>query len=428
MKIIYYPPLNIIWYRHRPENSGADIIHTTYCRELWKGQGLAGRIKILAYLFTWPFLVPALAAALTLHLGPCIKRRSGKRLMSQFCEQIKLAAMHGVLPLWYYSFELYDEDKCQAARSYIHRFETKGGILRLIRQRPSERVSSLLRDKGEFARFCVEHGFATAPVFLASRRGCLRWIDAAGPSFPESDLFIKPIKGKGGSGAERWDYQGAGTFRGSRGDLVTESELLEHVKSISSQRGYLVQQRLVNHPEISDLSNGALTTVRLMTCRNEQGGYEPTNAVFRMARGDNRVVDNFHAGGIAAKVDIRTGRIAGPASDMGLNRHSCWHDRHPDTGAEIVGRQLPLWNETVDLALRAHTAFGDYALIGWDIGLTAHGPVLVEGNRSPDLDIVQRTHREPIGNCRLGELLAFHVHLAVQANAVIAAQPVLQKV
>ena len=37
------------------------------------------------------------------------------------------------------------------------------------------------------------------------------------------------------------------------------------------------------------------------------------------------------------------------------------------------------------------------------------GPELVEGNGAPDLDIIQRTHREPIGNARLGELLAFHL-------------------
>ena len=37
------------------------------------------------------------------------------------------------------------------------------------------------------------------------------------------------------------------------------------------------------------------------------------------------------------------------------------------------------------------------------------GPELVEGNGAPDLDIIQRTHRAPIGNARLGELLAFHL-------------------
>jgi hypothetical protein len=37
------------------------------------------------------------------------------------------------------------------------------------------------------------------------------------------------------------------------------------------------------------------------------------------------------------------------------------------------------------------------------------GTLVVEGNGAPDLDIVQRTHREPVGNARLGQLLAFHL-------------------
>ena len=53
-----------------------------------------------------------------------------------------------------------------------------------------------------------------------------------------------------------------------------------------------------------------------MTCRDERGGFGPTHAVFRMAAGSGRVVDNLHAGGVAAKVDIRS-RELGPATDFG---------------------------------------------------------------------------------------------------------------
>src|SRR5262249_61030003 len=82
-----------------------------------------------------------------------------------------------------------------------------------------------------------------------------------------------------------------------------------------ARKGYIVQPRLTNHRDLRDLSNGgALATVRVMTCRNERGEYEVTNAAFRMAQGENTVVDNFHAGGILAKVDIRT-RVRGRSPD-----------------------------------------------------------------------------------------------------------------
>ncbi|MGH6893686.1 MAG: sugar-transfer associated ATP-grasp domain-containing protein [Dongiaceae bacterium] len=157
-----------------------------------------------------------------------------------------------------------------------------------------------------------------------------------------------------------------------------------------------------------DLSAGALCTVRLLSCRNHAGDFEVTNAAFRMAVNPVSPVDNFHSGGIAAAVDIATGRL-GPATDLGHGPDFKWHDRHPFTGAEITGRQLPMWRETVDLAVRAHRVFHDYVLVGWDVAVLEDGPCVIEGNRGPDVDIHQRTSRGPIGNGRFGELLAHNL-------------------
>jgi hypothetical protein len=85
-----------------------------------------------------------------------------------------------------------------------------------------------------------------------------------------------------------------------------------------------------------------------------------------------------------------------------------WLDRHPDTGAEIVGRALPQWKEIKALAIQAHRAFDDRVIVGWDIGVTEQGPLVVEGNSSPDLDIVQR-FGQPACATRLGSLLARHL-------------------
>jgi hypothetical protein len=151
-----------------------------------------------------------------------------------------------------------------------------------------------------------------------------------------------------------------------------------------------------------------------MTCRNEVGAYEVTNAVFRMAQGRNSAVDNFHAGGIAAKVDIHTGEL-GRAVDgaMAMGCATGWCDRHPDTGGQILGRRLPRWQEILDLVRRAHTlAFADQVVIGWDVALVGDGPLLIEGNKGPDVDLIQRSHGAPLGDGRLGELLAFNLRRA----------------
>jgi hypothetical protein len=129
------------------------------------------------------------------------------------------------------------------------------------------------------------------------------------------------------------------------------------------------------------------------------------------------VVDNFHAGGLAARVDLESG-ILGSATDRGVRPTIGWRATHPDSGAQIAGRRLPYWSDTLDLVTRAHAAFSDRILIGWDVGLVTDGPELVEGNGAPDLDIIQRTHREPVGNARLGQLLAFQLR-RVESSALV---------
>jgi hypothetical protein len=63
----------------------------------------------------------------------------------------------------------------------------------------------------------------------------------------------------------------------------------------------------------------------------------------------------------------------------------------------------------MDLCVRAHAAFSEWAVIGWDVGILDGGPKLIEGNKGPDVDIMQRTLRGPIGNGRFGELLAYNL-------------------
>jgi len=97
-----------------------------------------------------------------------------------------------------------------------------------------------------------------------------------------------------------------------------------------------------------------------------------------------------------------------------------WRTHHPDTGAPIEGRVLPFWPETVALACRAHAAFLPRVIVGWDIAITSGGPVLIEGNGAPGIDLLQRAYREPFGNSRLGELMAFHLRNDPAAMALIS--------
>ena len=173
---------------------------------------------------------------------------------------------------------------------------------------------------------------------------------------------------------------------------------------------YLVQERAQNHPAMRDLSNGALNTIRLLSCLDEQEQPEIIGAVLRIAVGDNVTVDNVHAGGLAAADRSRRRAADAQATDMGVDARLGWTDRHPQTGAVITGRLLPMWDEVRELVRKAHLAFRDRVVIGWDIAIMADGRAWSKGTAGQTSTSCSGRFEPHSRDGRLGELLAFHLN------------------
>lgn len=392
--------------------STALVLRRAYARHFWQPDTMGEAFDLATALCIWPVAVLAGALWFTWQNGPPIARRSGKSCWRQLIEQLRLALTAGVLPPWYYVFSLHDGQCRGEARNFLNRCETKRGVYRVLARRCAP--TSPLRDKVAFAEHCRRHRLPVVPILAIAREGRIEGAAGVDEAGPAADLFIKLVTGRGGTGAERWDHAGGDRFRHTDGRTLSWAALLERLRAESGERPRLVQPRLRNHPLIADLSNGALSTVRALTCLDEQGRPELVGAVMRMAVGANRTVDNLHAGGIAAGVDLATGVLTS-ATNLGMDARLGWLDRHPDTGAPIAGRSFPRWTEMRALALDAHRAFSDRIYVGWDIALCEAGPVLIEGNLAPDLDIMQRPSRSGLASGRFGELLAFHLqHDAAQ--------------
>ena len=416
----------VLWAGLPDDGTPASYLHRSFRRQFWRESGALARVGTVAVLLTWPVVLPALIGFFTQRNGAAVRARTGKGILRQAWEQASMMVTRAILPPWYYIFELHDDSKRQHAGEYLHRFETKRFAYEFLRRTnggeplPAARSTEALSDKALFSERCRDYQIPAVSVLMVLKDGDIVQREPGGPLLPPTDLFVKLIRGTGGRGAERWSYRDDGCYEDAHGHVLSQAALVARLRVLTlfARKGYIVQPRLLNHRDLRDLSNGALTTVRVMTCRNERGDYEVTNAAFRMAQGGNTVVDNFHAGGILAKVDIRTG-VLGRATDgaMALGPGTGWCERHPQTGGQILGRQLPLWPQVLDLVRRAHaTAFADQVVIGWDVAILDDGPRLVEGNKGPDLDLVQRSHGEPLGNTRFGELLAYNLQRSLKAT------------
>lgn len=100
---------------------------------------------------------------------------------------------------------------------------------------------------------------------------------------------------------------------------------------------------------------------------------------------------NLHQGGVGAGVSLDTGKIVGA-----VQRDRPIH-AHPDTAYPLVGLEVPLWRQVVEVAASCHSAIPlDY--MGVDVMIDADtGPVVLEVNAKPGLSI-QNANKEGLGN------------------------------
>ena len=391
-----------LWRRNH--NSVA-AIRLAYTKSYWRPSTPMEAFDLALALVVWPIALLALSCLFLWKTGAAVALRSGRPLHLQMLDHLRLYAAAGILPPMYYVYELYQRPFQRHARSFLLRCETKGGVFHLL-NREQRRADSVVSDKAAFATHFQKYKIPTVPTFAVFRSGKMA-SDFPAEAF-RTDLFVKPVVAKGGRGAQRWDYIGGDCYQSSGGLILRQRELFDRWRTKSRRKPLLVQPRVLNHPDLQPLNNGALSTVRVLTCINEKKRPELVGAILRMAIGANHVIDNAHAGGIAAAVDLETGRV-GPATDLGMGEGPGWIERHPQSNAQIEGVALPFWPALRSLVINAHSTVPGAVLLGWDVAITPNGPMLIEANGGPGLEAMQRAHRRGLGRERLGDLLAYHL-------------------
>src|SRR5262249_42765236 len=93
---------------------------------------------------------------------------------------------------------------------------------------------------------------------------------------PQHDLFVKARAGLGGSGAERFRWDGV-HFQSNRGCRLRPEHLGDYLltRARIENLALLVQPVLTNHPNIRSQSDEPLANARLVTGRSIQGEVTP---------------------------------------------------------------------------------------------------------------------------------------------------------
>lgn len=272
------------------------------------------------------------------------------------------------------------------------------GVHRLLNPAGYPRSTNLLRNKARFARYAVDHALPTPETFDPCSMDLDDWLEA------RTAIIAKPGFSSKGEGIVV--FRRAGQYWEGKSRRLTTSQLSREMHRILSQHGVL-QQLVSAHPALTEISPDALPTLRIVTCRDEAGEPENCVTILRLGAGRGQPIDNFSAGGLAVRVD-KSRRCAAAYRANGAAAQDIRH--HPDSGAKIIGREVPDIDQAADIALRAHrTLPAGYSVVGWDIGLADRGPMIVEGNWNPGTQIIQLVESIGLDETRLGELYRFHL-------------------
>jgi glutathione synthase/RimK-type ligase-like ATP-grasp enzyme len=127
-----------------------------------------------------------------------------------------------------------------------------------------------------------------------------------------------------------------------------------------------------------------INTIRVLT-KNVGGNIQIVSAAVRFGR-RGQFVDNMHAGGLAASVDVETGKIN---SHAGRRFDPIKYVEHPDSHLTFEGVQIPQWQEIKQLVFHTLTLLPPYFSVGFDIVTTDNGPLVLEINTGAGMDLAQ---------------------------------------
>lgn len=180
--------------------------------------------------------------------------------------------------------------------------------------------------------------------------------------------------------------QGGGRLLLSNGVTVAQADLVAEIVR-DWQAGMLVQSAARPAPEIAHVLPRAMGTTRLVTLRTAAGiglhyAVQKLPSLTAMHDGPSR---SPTASGL---IDPSGGHVA----EVRLNHHpyrgtiTHWLDETKP----IAGMVLPGFAKAVELVRAAHGLFPGHGVLGWDVFLTAEGPLLNEVNANPYPMIYQR--------------------------------------
>jgi len=191
-------------------------------------------------------------------------------------------------------------------------------------------------------------------------------------------LIGKPLEGSSGQGIQKY----------TREDWKEGPEAF--LARLRQDGIGILEEIVVQHPKMASLCPTSVNTCRIATLL----GDKQQGIVYAFLRiGNGKVMDNVDCGGMAARIDLESGKLL----TVGADKQGNTFIKHPITNTSIIGFQIPFWEEAKAMCMEAAMKIPEMRFIAWDVAITEKGPTFIEGNSFPSHAVPQFAAHYPDG-------------------------------
>ncbi len=287
-----------------------------------------------------------------------VSEKSGKSKLYIFFDMLFCGIQYGAGPLDYELFEFYSLTRKQR-KTYV----TRGVNNALVKKFNSRDYWHIFDNKNEFNETFSDY---ISRDWLITKG--LKLDDFSEFAKDKKEFIYKPIDGTCGKGIEK---------------IALDKDLREIYDYLCTKPSGIIEEIVIQHTALSDIYPLSLNTSRVVTI-NDGSKVTPIFAFLRIGN-NGKFVDNLNSGGMAAILDIETGKITLPAAD----KDGITYTKHPYTNCDIVGFTMPMWEEILKTVEGAAKVLPQVGYVGWDIALSQDKIQIIEGNCFPGHDILQ---------------------------------------
>jgi len=308
-----------------------------------------------------------------------LKKRSGKGRLWLMADMLKCAVKYNAGYIDYKIAQMYKLNDEQR-KTVI----TRGISNEIVRRMNPKEYWHLFDDKAQFNELFREWiprkwlliGDGTDPeeLFALCRNS--------------TQLIGKPLEGSSGQGIQKYTPEnwkdGPEAF----------------LQKLKKDGIGILEEVVIQHPKMASLCPTSVNTCRIATLM----GDKQQGIVYAFLRiGNGKVMDNVDCGGMAARIDLASGKLL----TVGADKQGNTFIKHPMTNASIIGFEIPFWEEAKAMCMKAAEKVPQMRFIAWDVAITENGPTFIEGNSFPSHAIPQFAAHYPDGIGILPEFRKF---------------------